>query len=124
MPKFYIFNKETGELITARRGVLRWPSWGWQVAALIISIISGLILSLAPVPSVSLIGIMILAISLYGTIRSRLLTRVGQISLDTRIACIIAVIFGLIVIAVLILSVIVFILISALILGLLSRTSR
>jgi len=124
MPKFYIFNKETGELVTIQRGILKWPSWRWRMAAFIISIISGLILSFAPVPSISLIGIIILAISLYGGIRSRWLTRLDQASLGTKIACTFAIIFGLIVIAFLILSVIIFILISALILGFLSRAGR
>jgi len=124
MPKFYIFDKETGELLTTQRGILRWPSWRWQMAAFITSIISGFILSFVPVPPVSLMGIIILAISLYGGIRSRFLTRVGQTSLDAKITCAIAIIFGLIVIAFLILSVVMFMLALALILGLLRGTGR
>jgi hypothetical protein len=113
MPKIYVFDKETGQLIIPREGVLSWPSWRWQVAALTVSTISGLMLSLVPNLLASLIGVIILAISLYGGIRSKWLTKVDEISPTTKIICKISVIFGLTVIALLILSLVILILLLA-----------
>jgi uncharacterized membrane protein len=101
----YMFDKETGELSHIRRGILSWPSWRWQRGGLIASILAGLLLCLTFPSSASLIGIVLLAVGLYGGIRTGWLEKTDEAPRGARIACVAAVVCGLIIIAIVMMAV-------------------
>jgi len=100
-----VFDKESGELSTIRRGILRWPSWSWQRRGLIAFILTGFILSLSFSGCGSLVGITFLAIGLYSGIRTGWLSKVDEVSLNARVLCAIAIVCGLIILAIVIIAI-------------------